>query len=643
MALPIAIEDLLTASTVESSRIEFKPHLNDVILPQIIKSICAFANDWDNQNGGYLVIGVEEDSGRAVFPIKGLAPEEIEATQKRIRTGCNRLIPQYQPLLSPETLDGRHLLVVWVPPSNLRPHTAPDGDDHKYFVRIGAETVKVERGPLLDQLMEQTAKVPFDDRRNLQATLEDIRESHVREYVRNIDSELVHENRQLFLYRGLRISEKVNGHDAPKNIGLLMFAEDPQAWFPSAEIEVVHFAASGDVQEEKVFRGGLHHQLRNALNHLDTIGTSHLEKQSGVQARLFVNYPIPALREAVVNAICHRSYEFPPEPIKVYFYIDRIEIWSYPGPVPGITEAHLRLETPMPQAPARNRRVADFMKSLRLAERRGTGLKKMYRVMEENGSPPPTFEFDEERTYFKVTLPAHPEYLAVSILREAAHLRALGRDDQALNMIRAAWATREDSPTLAKELIASLAAQDRITEAMEVLAKLKRNAAPHVVPPVTLMLIEILLNAARETEAQELLAELPSYLVSSEAIEAAIAARRAKRPETAHRYFERAGDALLGDPRALLEFAQCKLQLSKGTGSVVQRRFLTEARELLERALQLEADQVRHAWVWRELARVRKYLGLPRQEVEDAYRKAVELFPKEPRFAAELQRFLETG
>jgi len=56
----------------------------------------------------------------------------------------------------------------------------------------------------------------------------------------------------------------------------------------------------------------------------------------------------------------------------------------------------------------RNRRIGEFLKELRLTEGRGTGVPKIIRAMSRNGSPPPRFKTDEERTYFSAILPIHP-------------------------------------------------------------------------------------------------------------------------------------------------------------------------------------------------------------------------------------------
>jgi ATP-dependent DNA helicase RecG len=123
------------------------------------------------------------------------------------------------------------------------------------------------------------------------------------------------------------------------------------------------------------------------------------------------------MEEAIANAICHRSYEGPPEPVKIYLYTDRMEITSYPGPVPGIQPQHFEPGHTLPPVPARNRRIGDLLKELRLAEGHGTGIPKIRRRMRENGSPEARFDFDAERTYFRVTLPVHPRYETLNALR----------------------------------------------------------------------------------------------------------------------------------------------------------------------------------------------------------------------------------
>jgi ATP-dependent DNA helicase RecG len=81
MALPINIEDLVNGQTVEWERIEFKRGWNP---EEIIHTLCAFANDLNNWGGGYVIIGIEENQGKAVLPPFGLNQGDLNAIQGEI-------------------------------------------------------------------------------------------------------------------------------------------------------------------------------------------------------------------------------------------------------------------------------------------------------------------------------------------------------------------------------------------------------------------------------------------------------------------------------------------------------------------------------------------------------------------------------
>ena len=324
--LPINLDDLLYCRGIESERVEFKASWDQKTTGiQVLKTICAFANDLHNLNGGYVVLGVGEEDGRAILPPAGLSSKELEDAQKWIRGNCKRLDPTYQPRLSPESVSGRTILVIWAPASDMRPHRAPSGEKGaaRYWVRLGSETVDAEqKGDMLRQLHQQTAKVPWDDRPARDARVEDLRETRVREFLRDIGSGLLEEPDASVTYRNMQITKRVNQHDVPRNVGLLFFSNDPAYWFRGAKIEVAQFAADrgGDVIEEHAFTGPLQDQFRDCLNYLENLSATHLQKQQDrSKVRGWVSYPLPALRETLVNALYHRSYDVDqPDPVKVY-------------------------------------------------------------------------------------------------------------------------------------------------------------------------------------------------------------------------------------------------------------------------------------------------------------------------------------
>lgn len=652
--LQVNLDRLVHAQSVESARIEFKASWDvNTTGPQALMTICAFANDYQNLNGGYIVFGVAQEEGRPVLPPKGLTPSEIEQAQQWLRGRCQSLKPSVEPVFSPETYCDRHILVVWTPASQHRPHRAPDARSGawKYWIRVGESTVNAEVSGRLEILLEQTARVPWDDRIALEARVEDLRETVVREHLRDVRSGLLDLTDTRDLYRRMGLCSRVNDHEAPRNVGLLFFSDEPTKWFAGARIEVARFAAdrAGKVQDERIFRGPLADQVRGCLSYFEGLSHAHLQKhRDRNQVRGWVSYPQIAFREALVNAVYHRAYRKDTvEPTKVFLYPDRVEIISYPGPVPGIEAHHLVREGQIPPIPARNRRIGEFLKELDLAEGRFTGVPQIYDSMQQNGSPAPKFDFDDAKSYFRVTLPAHPEYAAVSALQDAAYLRTVGSVEDAFNRVLNAWESDTSSAALAAEVIRMQVDRGNIAEAKDAWDRFREHGPEFGRAHVANTLVDALLEAGEDTLARAILDDIAEVPSSADAIDTAILAKRLGEQRVAHRYFDRAGDMVLTDARALHEFAQTKMRLAteayrrrNPSWREVNTRLLSEARDQLERVTLMDAPPTRHAWAWRDLALVRQRLQAPRSDVVAAYKRASELLPQEERFTVELDGFL---
>ena len=413
--LPVGLRSLIHARSVEDDRREFKAAWNESTRDSVVRTVCAFANDLLNLNGGYVVIGIKTgDSGQPILPPRGLEDADLDRIQREMRGQCNRINPPYQPLLFPEVYEGKPVLVVWAPGGDTRPYEAPSrGGDRAYYVRSGSETVEAT-GAFRTQLFEQTARVPFDDRRSLAAGMDAVSERLVGQFLKEVGSALADDARidPQSVYSRMRLDVPLNDHRAPRNFALLFFNSYPEEIFPGARVDVVQFLddAGGDLIQERIIGGPVHHQVRDAMRLLESLQDVLIEKaRDGAKAKRMVKYPLDAVREAVVNAVYHRSYESH-EPTKIYIYPDRMTIASYPGPVHGIEPHHFASGGAVPSVPARNRKIGELLKELRLAESRGTGLPRIRRSMAANGSPPPSFDFDAGRTYFSVTLPAHPRF-----------------------------------------------------------------------------------------------------------------------------------------------------------------------------------------------------------------------------------------
>ena len=163
-SLLINVNDLLSVQGFEKQRVEFKKAWHGKreggTYWQVIHTICAFANDYYNDNGGYIIIGVEEkenweecedttDDRQIILPPFGVPARDLDRIQKEIMGACRANIkPEYLPILSPEVveLEGerKHVLVIWAMASDNRPHTCRESEkgDNRYYIRRATETKK---------------------------------------------------------------------------------------------------------------------------------------------------------------------------------------------------------------------------------------------------------------------------------------------------------------------------------------------------------------------------------------------------------------------------------------------------------------------------------------------------------------------
>jgi ATP-dependent DNA helicase RecG len=147
MKLPIPINTLLHGKAVAWERLEFKSGWNSL---DVLHTLCAFANDFHNLGGGYIVVGVAEDDGCPVLPPSGIETSQLNAIQKDIlNLGHSAMQPQYHPIVVPEIVDGKHVLILWASGGPTRPYKAKlglgkDCKDWGYFIRKGSSTVRAK-------------------------------------------------------------------------------------------------------------------------------------------------------------------------------------------------------------------------------------------------------------------------------------------------------------------------------------------------------------------------------------------------------------------------------------------------------------------------------------------------------------------
>ena len=118
--LPINVDNLLRRRTIEGERVEYKAGWNPA---GVLHALTAFANDFHNLGGGYVVLGVEERGGQPVLPPRGIDPSTVDSIQKELlNLGNSAIRPPYHPVTAVHEIDGRTILT-YMPPAARRDRT----------------------------------------------------------------------------------------------------------------------------------------------------------------------------------------------------------------------------------------------------------------------------------------------------------------------------------------------------------------------------------------------------------------------------------------------------------------------------------------------------------------------------------------
>ncbi|WP_238905112.1 ATP-binding protein [Clostridium sp. YIM B02506] len=240
---------------------------------------------------------------------------------------------------------------------------------------------------------------PFDDEVNLNAKFEDMRLSLIKEYLYDTGNELYDETSKLSKKELLKKLDMIDDELRPKNIGLLMFSDSPEKFIPGCQLELVHFLGTTcDDFIEKTFHGTIHEQIKAVLIYIENT----IIKSKNIDGEMFFNYPLKAIKEAIINAFYHRDYS-QNTPIEVRIDKEKIVVVSYPGPDKFIAKEDID-KGEVTARIYRNRRIGEYLESLGLANGNAVGLARIIKAMKDNNSPEPVFETDDSRAYFTVKL-----------------------------------------------------------------------------------------------------------------------------------------------------------------------------------------------------------------------------------------------
>ena len=375
----------------------------------LLETVCAFANE-PGLGGGWLLLGVvrEEQSLSPAYVVEGIdQPERLGA---EIATQCRNTFNQ--PLrvdISSEVINGKTVMVVHVPEA--QPHDKPvffkaQGLPKGAFRRISSTDQHCTDDDLavFYQGREQES---FDAGFAADTTLNDLLPEAVSDYRQsraeaNPDAEELRWTDEDLLQSLGCMRRNPQGAWQPTVAGLMLFGKPValRRCFPMMRVDYIRVPGRDWVpQPDRRFdtidlRDPLLRLIRRAQAAiLDDLPKGFALEEGDLQRQDKPAIPLRVIREALVNALMHRSYRSH-SPVQIIRYANRLEIRN-----PGFSlksQDHLG----EPGSQLRNPRIAAALYDTRLAETKGSGIRVMRESMEQAGLTPPLFESDRGNDQF---------------------------------------------------------------------------------------------------------------------------------------------------------------------------------------------------------------------------------------------------
>ncbi|MCX7047271.1 MAG: putative DNA binding domain-containing protein [Candidatus Sumerlaeota bacterium] len=339
---------------------------------KIGRVVCAFANGL----GGALVIG---GVGGSVLDSEQKSAHLREELQKRIA-------PAVAAAMRSVEIGKRHLILIDVPSGYDLPYTF----DRQIFIRTEAETQAADGLEARQLLLRRAAFGPRWERQIATGIgLDDLDTKLILRVAREA------EGGRLFVFRSkndvwdILCELDLAEGNLIRNSAYALFGKQPDKRFPQMRMRAV--AYKGTEQEKladsRMIGGNLYQILEKSFKFLEahTPISSEIPRQ-GLRREQKAAYPMPAIREALLNAIIHRDYAPANGGASIATYADRIEIWNIGDLPEGMKINELKqIHASRP----RNPDIAHLFMLHGQIERIGSGTRRIVREFRAMGLPEP--------------------------------------------------------------------------------------------------------------------------------------------------------------------------------------------------------------------------------------------------------------
>ena len=354
----------------ENATAEFKENFDR----EVIETAAAFANT----NGGVILIGVSDQR-----EIRG-----ITVGKETLRDVSNRISQSTEPrvVLEIESVDleGKSVLLIRIAECRIKPVSVKG----VCYRRVGNSN-RVMSPQEIAQMHLNTVGQSWDQLLVTSAGIDDIADKKVEWYLtRRETTRNVAKPQDMSLTALLRNIDGLSDEETPTHAGILFFGKYPQRFFQNAQLRVVRFKGTS-VTHPVIDRLDCSGALWEMVNAAEEFIRKNIRLLSFRTSKSFqrddkFEYPLEALREAIINALIHRNYQKHSD-VRVFIFDNRVEVIN-PGTFPEGVSPDAPVHEPV------NPILSQFMYDVGFIERYGSGIRMMKRLSEEWGNKAPRYE-----------------------------------------------------------------------------------------------------------------------------------------------------------------------------------------------------------------------------------------------------------
>lgn len=365
---PQEIESLIEQG--EGYNLEFKQSVPSKT-SDLARELCAFAN----ANGGTVLVGIDDKGKTVGININNTLRSEIQQV-------INLLDPRLDIQVSEILFEGKTILALECNDGPQKPYAVSG----VIYVRSGPNSEKITSIEQMRKFFQQSGSIFFDTMPCTEF-----------KYPDHFDSDAF----KIFLQMA-GITDSIGEKKILENLRLtdhngkltyaavMMFGKDPQRFVDHSIIRCVLFKGTDKryILDSKEMQGNLVTQFEETMKYvISKLNLRYeIEGQSDGRRKEVLEIPETVFREALVNALCHRSYYEKGAVTMVEIYDDRVEISNPGGLISVITEQEFGH-----RSFSRNPLIFGLMQRINMVEKIGSGITRMKDAMKDAKLPEPDF------------------------------------------------------------------------------------------------------------------------------------------------------------------------------------------------------------------------------------------------------------